>query len=386
MMTNPFWQLIFTPGLKIKRWVVAGVLGIMALGYGMASVVRGLLFRQNVKGREVILAATFQWIPNPYRDIGLIVLGITLTMLSFAALLRVLTAPFGVPRSSREWASALMLYQRLHTGPTITVIGSGEHLISTLQDIKHITSNLTVIFIPESTDAWQDEDSILHAASPYIFSLANSDMLTEQVLLQPIRENGLACIGDVLLATAAETAGDIEGGLRGIGKILALSGQVVPAVCPDPIGHTVRPSHEAVCALMDTDYLIMAPHSLEALVALLAHQPALAHAIKLSRSIRLVLPPPEPYQEQARESLPAQLEELSDRLGENEVQFALVDAKANFTTGGPHDPKEPATVSGIRLIQLRVDDPAEAEEQGLIEALRGIHQTYGLKRYRRWRI
>lgn len=386
MITNPFWQIVFTPGLKVKRWIAIGILGIMALSYGVASVMRRLLFRPGVKGGEVVLAATLQWIPNPYRDIGLVVLGLTLTVISYVALLRVLTAPFGVPRSSREWASALMLYQRLQSGPTITIMGSGEHLISTLPELKCITGNLTVIITPESPDMWQDEDSILHAARPYIFSLANSDTLTEQVLLQPIQENGQVLIGDALLSTTVATAGDIEGGLRDIGKILALSGQVVPAVLPDPIKHTFRPSHEAVCALMDTDYLILAPHSLEALAALFAQQPALMHAVRLSRSIRIALPPPEPGQGQAHDPLPAYLEGLSHRLGESEIQFALVDPRQSLEADRPHDPKETVTVSGIRLIHLPEGELASAGSQGLAEVLTGIHHTYGLKRYRRWRI
>lgn len=368
MTTNPFWQVAFTPGLKIKRWVIIGVFGIMTLGYGGASIVRGLLFRPNVRGGGIIRATTLQWIPNPYRDIGLIVFGLTLTIISFMALLRVLTAPFGVPRSSREWANALMLYQRLHSGPIITLIGSGDHLTSTLRDIKSITSNLTVIIIPESPDDWRDTASILQTTPPYIFSLANSDTLTEQVLLQPIRENGQARIGDVLLSTAVSTAGNIEGGLRDIGKILALSGQVVPAVLPDPNHHTMRPSHEAVCALMDTDYLILAPHSLEALLELFTQHPTLMRAVKLSRSIRIILPSPEPGYD-------AYLDELSRRLGENEIQFALVDSQQI-------DQKTPATVSGIRLVPL----PVEISSQRLVEALTGIHHDYGLKRQRRWRI
>lgn len=389
MMTNPFWQALLTPGLKIKRWILIGVLGIAAISYGTASLLRGFLFRPNMAGSEIILAITLQWIPNPYRDIGLVTLGLTITLVSFVALIRALTAPFTVPRSSREWARALVLYQQLRSGPSTTILGNGGNLLAALQSLKLITGNLTAVFIPESTDNWQDFNSVLNAARPYIFMLANPDSMMEQILSQPVPDGHPATVGDILLSTAASTTGDIEAGLRGISKILALGGQVVPAVRWDEIRRTHRPSHEAVCALMDSDLLILAPNALEDLEAVFVGYPPLLSAVKLSRAVRIALVPPKSVHEQVSEALATYLEALTNLFGKNIVHFVLVGGAADPRQEMQHNLKVSQDAKGIRVIHIPVADPAETTDYNLLElaeALLSLHQRFAIRHRRHWRI
>jgi hypothetical protein len=272
-------------------------------------------------------------------------------------------------------------YQGLQRGPVITAIGCGDNLKTALQGLKLITNDLTVVLTPEAGAAWSNVKAIMHAARPYIVSLSEASPVMEQILSQPVQgDEHTSDIGDILLSATVSATRDIEAGLRTSGQILALRGQVVPALRPDKPGPTLRPSHEAVRAIMDTDLLVFAPNTLQELDelhALFAEYGPLKRAVDLSRGLQVCIAPTEATRQALGFLLTDYLKALNDLPGEGHVRLVLADS----TNHSEHELQKSLQSGGVldeaqsfRLLPTNPADQAAYDSIGLADAVLSFHR------------
>jgi len=373
---------LLTPGIGIKRWLLLLIVSIAALSYGVGSFLRNLIYRPGVELPLLVRAITLQSIPNPYRDIGLIAFGLLFALMGAYGLLRALTAPFPVPASGGEWMRSVIRYQKLQRGPSITVVGSGAALADALRELKLLTHDLTAVFALGREGL--HPASILEAARPLTLSLSELEPVMERILSHPVDLDGEGehNVGDVFLRAAVAAEGDLEAGLAAGGQVLAVHGQVIPAVVPGEVGGEPRASYRAVRAIMDCDLLLVVLGDLPHLEqAVLGCEP-LRSALRLSRGMRLGLLPP-------GGALPPTDEGGSPVLGADLLDFVLADDdSARPRPNLRRAIHSAARLDGLRVVRFPLVERG-AEGGGasrLAEAVGGFYQTMLPRHMARWRV
>src|SRR3989338_536218 len=122
-MKNPF-KLLY-PGMRIKRWLLTSLLGIMVFGVGAVLVSQEYRF---------VSALGIVWL---ICGIVLIVMGIGKMIVSLLTLF--------LPKGERDLVNILYQQRYLERGPKIVVMGGGHGLSHLIFGLKEYTANLTAI-------------------------------------------------------------------------------------------------------------------------------------------------------------------------------------------------------------------------------------------------
>ncbi|MDD4238627.1 MAG: YvcK family protein, partial [Desulfotomaculaceae bacterium] len=129
----------------------------------------------------------------------------------------------------------------LGRGPKIVVMGGGTGLSVLLRGLKEYTSNLTAIVTVAddggSSGRLRGELGILPPGDirNCLVAMADKEPLMEELLQYRFNTGELAghSIGNLLLAALTEITGGIDQAVRGLSKVLAIRGHVLPATLTD---------------------------------------------------------------------------------------------------------------------------------------------------------
>ncbi len=136
--------LLLRPGLGIKRWFLALLIGLVLLAVAFAlAVLHVYRTAPETWWLPYLSGAALRFLPRPVRVLvfgggGLLFLGWGLWGLS-----RSLVAPF--LRGDTSLLDALAQYHRKKQGPHVVVIGGGTGQSTALRGLKHHTHNITAI-------------------------------------------------------------------------------------------------------------------------------------------------------------------------------------------------------------------------------------------------
>ena len=122
-MKNPFKWLY--PGIKIKRWLFASLIGIIVVGVG----------------------AFFISVPYPFvSTLGIvwILCGLVLIVLGMGRMIVSLITLF-LPQGERDLVNILYQKRYLERGPKIVAIGGGTGISHLIFGLKEYTANITAI-------------------------------------------------------------------------------------------------------------------------------------------------------------------------------------------------------------------------------------------------
>jgi hypothetical protein len=206
----------------------------------------------------------------------------------------------------------------------------------------------------------------------------------ERILSHPVDMDGEGehNVGDVFLRAAVAAEGDLEAGLAAGGQVLAVHGQVIPAVVLDEVGGEPRASYRAVRAIMDCDLLLVVLDDFPHLEQAIFGCEPLRSALRLSRGMRLGLLPP-------GGALPPVGEAPFQVLGADSLDFVLADDDS----ARPRPNLRRAIHSAARLDGLRVvrfplvEQSAEGGVTSrLAEVVSGFYQTMLPRHMVRWRV
>lgn len=318
----------FYPGMHVKRWIALLIIGFMALALAcamaLAWVYRNVDFVQPFS--EPVQTVTLQFIPHPYREILVGSVGLFLTILAIwklsASLMEVVVAPSqGERLVDRVYARRI-----LNTGPKIVTIGGGTGQAVLLRGLKEYTNNLTAIVTVVddggSSGRLRQEFGALPPGDvrQCIGALAIAEPLMTRMLNYRFdKGDGLEghSLGNLMMLAMADLTGNFESGIRELSRVLAVRGQIVPStlesvkLCAEledgrtvsgesavgDAGSSIKRVYldrqhpmafsEASQAILEADYIILAPGSLYTSLLPNLLVPEISQAVAESKALKL---------------------------------------------------------------------------------------------------
>ncbi|MBV6449839.1 MAG: Gluconeogenesis factor [Anaerolineales bacterium] len=232
----------FTPGLGVKRWFFFIMAGVTLLGVGFAILLLDLYRTDSTN--ELLLTflsyASLRFLPREIRALLFGGLGIWLVGYGIVRLNRSLLRPY--LRTGRVLLDDLSDYRRRKRGPRIVAIGGGHGLSNLLRGLKEFTRNLTaVVTVADdggSSGRLRADFGILPPGDirNCLAALSNDEQMLTQLF--QYRFSGAGDLsghsfGNLFITALADITGSFEGAIAESGKVLSVSGRVLPSTLHD---------------------------------------------------------------------------------------------------------------------------------------------------------
>jgi uncharacterized cofD-like protein len=230
------------PGLGIKRWLIVVLLGITFLGVGLAILLLDL-YRSpssNPTLLTVLYYASFRFIPRVLRVALFGGIGIGLVTFGIYRLNRSLLRPFIRPGS--PVVDELANYRRRERGPRIVTIGGGHGLATLLRGLKTYTRNLTAIVTVADDGGSSGRLRMSYGILPpgdirnCLAALSNDEQMLTQLFRYRFSGAGELdghSFGNLFITALAEITGSFEEAIAESGRVLSVSGRVLPSTLHD---------------------------------------------------------------------------------------------------------------------------------------------------------
>ena len=220
------------PGIKVKRWIVFAIFGIILIIFGLNELSRHMLYNWYYKGFYILLNVT-----------GIFVLYISVTegIKSIMALVNSGYLKFSI--DSKKLESLIYEKRLLVKGPKIVVIGGGTGLSTMLRGLKYYTSNITaIVTVADDGGGSGDLREDLGILPPgdirnCILALADTEPLMEELLQYRFKEGRLKdqSFGNLFLAAMDGISENFEEAVKKMSSVLAVTGKVVPVTLEDMV-------------------------------------------------------------------------------------------------------------------------------------------------------
>ncbi|HZK58228.1 MAG TPA: YvcK family protein [Clostridia bacterium] len=218
------------PGLKIKRWLVAGLIGISMVSVSISYY----LLKFNIVNSN--LASVLLGLAG----VGLFLFSLRqgiISILDFEYYPATLTGKNGNNRLNKK------IYDKkfLSRGPRIVAIGGGTGLSILLRGLKLFTSNITaIVTVTDDGGGSGKLREDLGMLPPgdirnCILALADMEPIMEQLLQHRFKNGELKgqSFGNLLIASMNDISGNFEEAIRKISDVLAVTGKVLPVTLKD---------------------------------------------------------------------------------------------------------------------------------------------------------
>ncbi len=218
----------FKGSTKMKRWMILVLVGIILVGYGVASI----LIAKEISFFEIA------------KIILLFVLGFTLTILGIVFAqkrtleLLIEASDLRLEKGSKNVnVNSLIFNKKVYNkGPNIVVIGGGNGLNTVLRGLKNYTSNITAIVtvsdygkLPTNSRK-QLELLPLDNIKDSLIALSYNEKVMEGLLNLKFNQGMLRelSFGDIYLYTMKELYGDFTESIEKSKEVLNITGRVLP--------------------------------------------------------------------------------------------------------------------------------------------------------------
>ncbi len=218
----------FKGSTKMKRWMVLTLIGIILVGYGVASI----LIAQEISFFEI------------GKIILVFVLGFTCTILGiiFAQKrtleLLIEASDLRLEKGNKDVnVNSLIFNKKVYDkGPNIVVIGGGNGLNAVLRGIKNYTNNITAIVTVSDygklpTNSRKQLDLLpLDDIKESLIALSYDEQTMEKILNLEFQDGFLKDLsfGDIYLYAMKELYGDFTESIEKTKKVLNMTGRVLP--------------------------------------------------------------------------------------------------------------------------------------------------------------
>lgn len=220
----------FKPGIRVKRWVLMGLLGLTVFVLGMSK----FLFRGPIPDALSILYIYVTLL-------GLIIIygAINLGLKSILGLVSGTNTMYGM---NRQTLGDLLYEQRLLVrGPRIVAIGGGTGLSTMLRGLKEYTSNITaVVTVADDGGGSGLLRESLGMLPPgdirnCLVALAHTEPLMEELMQYRFRDGELKgqSFGNLFIAAMNGISSNFEDAIKKMSEVLAVKGRVYPVTLED---------------------------------------------------------------------------------------------------------------------------------------------------------
>lgn len=232
------------PGIKVKRWVIFGVLGVLLIAFGFTELVTHKVYDTYYKVFYVFLNLT---------GIFVIYIAVTETMKSIIVMIN--KGYLKVSLDSKKIESLIYEKRLLVKGPKIVVIGGGTGLSTMLRGLKYYTSNITaIVTVGDDGGGSGDLREDLGMLPPgdirnCILALADTEPLMHDLLQYRFQDGRLKnqSFGNLFLAAMAGISDNFEDAVQKMSSVLAVTGKVVPVTLDDMQLVAILENGETVC-------------------------------------------------------------------------------------------------------------------------------------------
>lgn len=220
----------FKPGIRIKRWLVMGALGLSVFVLGVSK----LLFRGPVFGAYTLML------------IYMVFVGIALMYgslrLGLQSILTLVSGTNSTSNTNRQRIGDLLYEQRLLIrGPRVVVIGGGTGLSTMLRGLKEYTSNITaIVTVADDGGGSGKLRETLGMLPPgdirnCLVALAHTEPVMEELMQYRFSEGNLKgqSFGNLFIAAMSGISSNFEEAIKKMSEVLAVKGKVVPVTLED---------------------------------------------------------------------------------------------------------------------------------------------------------
>lgn len=213
------------PGVKVKRWILLGILGILLIAFGLIEFVQHRLYYFMYIAFYIFLIAAGSFI---------LYTAVSQGMRSIIILIN--KGYINVSLDSRKLENLIYEKRLLVKGPKIVVIGGGTGLSTMLRGLKHYTSNITaIVTVADDGGGSGDLREDLGILPPgdirnCILALADTEPLMEELLQYRFKDGRLKnqSFGNLFLAAMDGISSNFEEAVQKMSSVLAVTGKVVP--------------------------------------------------------------------------------------------------------------------------------------------------------------
>jgi len=226
------------PGLGIKRWILAILLGTTIIALGLAVFVIDLYRRApETWWLPLISFASLRDLPRLMRVIIFEALGLGIIVWGVIGLNRSLLGPF--LRPGHTIVDRLEKHQSRKHGPKIVAIGGGHGLATLLRGLKTVSHNIyAVVTVADdggSSGRLRESLGILPPGDVRncLAALSDDEDLLAQLFQYRFANDDESLkghsFGNLFISSMAEVTGSFEQAIAESGRVLAVSGRVLPA-------------------------------------------------------------------------------------------------------------------------------------------------------------
>lgn len=217
-------------GIKVKRWILFGVLGVLLIAFGFTELVTRRVYDIYYKIFYVFLNIT-----------GIFVIYISVTEAMKSIIVMINKGYLKISLDSKKIESLIYEKRLLVRGPKIVVIGGGTGLSTMLRGLKYYTSNITaVVTVGDDGGGSGDLREDLGILPPgdirnCILALADTEPLMQDLLQYRFQEGRLKNqnFGNLFLAAMAGISDNFEDAVQKMSSVLAVTGKVLPVTLDD---------------------------------------------------------------------------------------------------------------------------------------------------------
>jgi len=230
------------PGLGVKRWFLVVLLGVTLMGVGLALLILDVYrTAPETWWLPLISAASLRFLPRLWRVVIFGSIGAAMILGGIWRINHSLIAPF--IRPGRRVVDELAGYRRRERGPRIVVIGGGHGLSTLLRGIKEHSYNITAIVTVAddggSSGRLRRSLGILPPGDirNCLAALSNDEAMLTQLFQYrfPNEASGLDghSFGNLFITALTEITGSFEEAIAESGRVLSVSGRVLPSTLHD---------------------------------------------------------------------------------------------------------------------------------------------------------
>ena len=228
----------FYPGMRVKRFLLIVLLGIIFMAVGLIYLIdltRFLWFKNQIKN----LFEYYQIAPH-LSGLILILAGSLLIILGISNINRSVLKAF-IPKKVDLVPEIIYEQRKLGRGPRIVVIGGGTGLYTLLRGLKQFTSNITAVVTAfdsgGSSGRLRDELGVLPPGDirNCLVALSTEELLMKKLFQYRFSNGSLEghSFGNLFITAMSEVSGDFSAAIEKSSEILAIRGKVLPSSIDD---------------------------------------------------------------------------------------------------------------------------------------------------------
>ncbi|GKX68034.1 gluconeogenesis factor YvcK family protein [Inconstantimicrobium mannanitabidum] len=213
------------PGIKVKRWIVYAILGVLMIAFGLNELVVHRVYYFSYKLFYLFLNVT-----------GVLVIYVSVTEGIKSVIALINKGYIKLSLDNKKMENLIYEKRLLVKGPKIVVIGGGTGLSTMLRGLKYYTSNITaIVTVADDGGGSGDLREDLGILPPgdirnCILALADTEPLMDELLQYRFTDGKLKnqSFGNLFLAAMDGISDSFESAVQKMGSVLAVTGKVLP--------------------------------------------------------------------------------------------------------------------------------------------------------------